>query len=114
MDETNSISQTHTGSLSKSLLVPGLVLNNKWEILDHIASGGKGDIYRAHQISLERVVALKVISPDFVDSFKDNPEELESEKERFRREVRIMAGIRHPNVLQLFDYDISQVGDFPI
>lgn len=114
MDETNSISQTHTGSLSKSLLVPGLVLNNKWEILDHIASGGKGDIYRAHQISLERVVALKVISPDFVDSFKDNPEELESEKERFRREVRIMAGIRHPNVLQVFDYDIAQVGDSPI
>lgn len=114
MDETNSISQAHTGSLSKSLLVPGLVLNNKWEILDHIASGGKGDIYRAHQISLERVVALKVISPDFVDSFKDNPEELESEKERFRREVRIMAGIRHPNVLQVFDYDIAQVGESPI
>ena len=114
MDETNSISQTHTGSLSKSLLVLGLVPNNKWEILDHIASGGKGDIYRAHQISLERVVALKVISPDFVDSFKDNPEELESEKERFRREVRIMAGIRHPNVLQVFDYDIAQVGDSPI
>ncbi len=111
MDETNPLSRTaHTGSISKSLLPPGLVLNNKWEILGHIASGGKGDIYRAHQISLERVVALKVISPDFVDSFKDNPEELESEKERFRREVRIMAGIRHPNVLQVFDYDVTQVG----
>lgn len=115
MDKTNSLSRTaHTGSISKSLLPSGLVLNNKWEILGHIASGGKGDIYRAHQISLERVVALKVISPDFVDSFKDNPEELESEKERFRREVRIMAGIRHPHVLQVFDYDMAQVGDSSI
>lgn len=115
MDETNSMMQTvQTSSISKTLLPSGLVLNNKWEILGHIASGGKGDIYRAHQISLERIVALKVISPDFVDSFKDNPEEFESEKERFRREVRIMAGIRHPNVLQVFDYDIAQVGDSTI
>ena len=115
VDDTKSLSQAgQTASMSKSMLLPGLVLNAKWEILDHIASGGKGDIYRAHQISLERVVALKVISPDFVDSFKDNPDELESEKERFRREVRIMAGIRHPNVLQVFDYDIAQVSDAPI
>lgn len=114
MDETNSTSQEEAGSLSKSLLPPGLILNNKWEILGHIASGGKGDIYRAHQISLERIVALKVISPDFVDSFKDNPEELESEKERFRREVRIMAGIRHPNVLQVFDYDMARVDESSI
>ena len=115
MNETNLPSQAEqTANIAKSMLPSGLVLNNKWEILGHIASGGKGDIYRAHQISLERVVALKVISPDFVDSFKDNPDELESEKERFRREVRIMAGIRHPNVLQVFDYDIADVDDSPI
>ena len=115
MNETKSLSQAaQTASMPKSMLPSGLVLNNKWEILGHIASGGKGDIYRAHQISLERVVALKVISPDFVDSFKDNPDELASEKERFRREVRIMAGIRHPNVLQVFDYDVAQVDDAPV
>jgi len=104
---------TSSGSAEASLPAQ-LVLNNKWEILGHIATGGKGEIYRAHQLSLERVVALKVISPDFVDSFKDNPEELESEKERFRREVRVMAGIRHPNVLQVFDYDTAIIGDAPI
>ena len=99
---------------AKRLLQSGLLLSNKWEILGHIASGGKGDIYRAHQVSLERVVALKVISPDFVDSLKDNPEELESEKERFRREVRVMASIHHPNVVQVFDYDIAQVDGSPL
>lgn len=109
MDETNSISQTYTGSLSKSPLPSGLVLSNKWEILGRIASGGKGDIYRAHQINLERTVALKVISPDFVESYKDNPDELASEMERFRREVRIMAGVHHPNVLQVYDYDTTLV-----
>lgn len=98
-----------TGAANKRLLEAGLVLNKKWEILGHIASGGKGDIYCAHQLNLERPVALKVISPEFVESFEDNPDELASEMERFRREVRIMAGVHHPNVLQVYDYDTARV-----
>ncbi|MFT4302620.1 MAG: protein kinase, partial [Desulfovibrio sp.] len=89
----------------KPLLKPGLILNDKWEILEHIASGGKGDVYRAHQKSLHRSVALKVVSSSFLDSLKDDISELEAERERFRREVRVMASIRHPNVLQVIDFD---------
>ena len=87
----------------------GLVLNGKWEILDHAGSGGKADVYRAHQKNLERNVALKVISPEFVESFEGHDEELASEIERFRREVQAMAKLRHPNVLQVFDYDSDTV-----
>lgn len=93
------------------LLKPGLILNDKWKILEHIASGGKGDVYRAHQKSLERNVALKVISSNFLGSFKDDAGELEAERERFRREVRVMASIRHPNVLQVFDFDMDSVNN---
>ena len=87
-------------------LPSGLVLNGKWEIIEHIASGGKGDVYRAHQKNLERNVALKIISPDFLD---DQEGDQAMEEERFRREVQAMAQIRHPNVLQVFDYDIADV-----
>lgn len=97
------------GRKPRNPLPAGLVLNGKWEILQHIASGGKGDVYRAHQKNLERSVALKVISQDFIESLEEQDEGLASEIERFRREVQAMAKIRHPNVLQVFDYDSDVV-----
>ena len=100
------LSSTGASRKPRCPLPSGLVLNGKWEIIEHIASGGKGDVYRAHQKNLERNVALKVISPDFLD---DQEGDMALEEERFRREVQAMAQIRHPNVLQVFDYDIADV-----
>ena len=112
--ELSVSSQDNSAGATVARLPSGLVLDEKWEILRHIASGGKGDIYLVHQINLQREVALKVISPDFIKSLADNKDELETERERFRREVLVMAGIRHPNVLQVYDYGISRVGDFDL
>lgn len=97
------------GRKPRNPLPPGLVLNSKWEILKHLASGGKGDVYLAHQKSLDRSVALKIISPDFMETIEEHEEEQAAEVERFRREVQAMAKIRHPNVLQVFDYDTAGV-----
>ena len=104
------MSSSHQGSIAKGpSLSPGLLLNNKWEIVRHIASGGKGEVYLAHQINLQRNVAVKIISPEFVASLDGNAGELSAEMERFRREVQVMASIRHPNVLQVFDYDTAEI-----
>jgi eukaryotic-like serine/threonine-protein kinase len=83
----------------------GVVLAHKYEILAHIASGGKGEVYRAKQLNLNREVAVKIISSEFIESYDDDPEELDSELERFRREVLAMAKLSHPNVLQVHDFD---------
>jgi len=90
----------------------GNVLNNKWVIIEFIGKGAMGEVYRAHQLNLKRDVAIKVISQEMLESFEDDPDEIETAFQRFRREVQAMAQIRHPNVLQIFDYgsDVIEKG----
>lgn len=92
-------------TLCKTTLKVGDVLNDKWVILDFIAKGGMGEVYRAHQTNLNRDVAIKVVSREWLESIDEDDEEAETLVQRFRREVQAMAQIRHPNVLQVFDYD---------
>lgn len=96
-------------SNGKSLLEIGTVLNKKWVILEFIGKGGMGEVYRAHQLNLKRDVAIKIISPDWLQSLEGDEEEIETGFQRFRREVHAMAQIRHPNFVQIFDHDSISV-----
>jgi serine/threonine-protein kinase len=87
------------------LLEKGDVLNGKWEIRDHIATGGMAEVYRARQVRLDREVAVKVISQEFLHSFEGDEKEIQIALQRFDREVKAMAQVRHPNVLQIYDHD---------
>lgn len=98
-----------TARSNPTTLRPGMNLGDKYEVLAHIASGGKGEVYRARQLKLGREVAVKIISAEFIRSYDDDQEELDSELERFRREVWAMARLRHPNVLQVHDFDRVEV-----
>jgi serine/threonine protein kinase len=82
----------------------GTVLNEKWVLLEFLGKGAMGEVYRAHQISLHRDVAVKTISEEFLKSMDEDGPDREVAIQRFHREVRSMAQIRHPNVLQVFDY----------
>lgn len=66
------------------------------EIIEPLARGGMGVVYKARQIKLQRVVAVKVIDPGLagVPEFT----------QRFEREARALAVLNHPNVVQIFDY----------
>jgi serine/threonine-protein kinase len=85
------------------------VLNDKWVILELIGKGGMGEVYRAHQLNLKRDVAIKVISREWLQTLEDDVEEIEKGLQRFRREVQAMSQIRHPNVLQIFDYGTDTI-----
>jgi len=87
----------------------GTVLNGKWVILEFIAKGGMGEIYRAHQLNLKRDVAIKIISKEWLDDIAEDPEEKENALKRFRQEVHAMAQIRHPNVIQIYDFDTAKI-----
>lgn len=95
---------------AKNTLRVGEVLNDKWVILEFIAKGGMGEVYRAHQLNLKRDVAIKIISKEWLDGLADNEEGLQSGLQRFRNEVEAMAQVRHPNVLHIFDYGSITVG----
>jgi serine/threonine protein kinase len=67
-----------------------------YEILEHIESGGQGDVYQARHLRLERVVALKVL--------RANGDEDSQQLARFHREGRLSARLDHPNIVRIYDY----------
>jgi serine/threonine protein kinase len=67
-----------------------------YEIVDHIATGGMGAVYRAHEIGTGQVVALKILLPDLAK----RPALLE----RFRREAKTTSRLNHRNIVGIHDY----------
>jgi serine/threonine protein kinase len=81
------------------MLQPGDILSG-YRIESILGRGGMGIVYRAHQLSMQRAVALKVLSAEFLDD--------EAFRERFRREGRIAAQLDHPNILPVFEADEAE------
>lgn len=67
-----------------------------FELLERIGAGGMGEVYRARQVSLERDVAVKLLS---YNKFENRQEALE----RFQREAKVLAKLSHPNVVPIID-----------
>ncbi|HTU18851.1 MAG TPA: protein kinase [Gemmataceae bacterium] len=76
-------------------LSPGTCLG-KYKVLEHIATGGMGTVYKASDEELRRVVALKVLDT----ALAEKPNTLE----RFRREARHAARLTHKNIVTLYEY----------
>ncbi len=68
-----------------------------FEVTERVGSGGMGNVYRARQISLDRFVALKVLSKDLAENRKFI--------ELFHREARSAGQINHPSLVQVYDVD---------
>ena len=71
-------------------LAPGSRLG-VYEVRELIGAGGMGEVYRGHDIKLNRSVALKILP----DVFAQDPDRLG----RFRREAQVLASLNHPNAL---------------
>jgi serine/threonine protein kinase len=97
------------GTTREPVLKKGDLLGERWEIIEHIATGGKGEVYRARQTNLDREVAVKIVSPQLIEAYHGDQEEIDGEMARFRREVLAMARARHPNVLTVFDFETAVV-----
>lgn len=104
-----SITTTTRSVPKRPLLQRGTVLNDKWEVLRHLATGGKGEIYCARQRNLNREVVVKTVSAEYLAEFGDDREEVQTEIQRFHREAMAMAQIRHPYVVQVYDQDAATI-----
>jgi len=93
------------------IFASGHVIADKYVILDFVGKGAFGEVYRAHQLSLQRDVAIKVVSRDWLQSLEVDDGEIDSALQRFRREVQAMARVRHPNVLQIYDHGSVVISD---
>ncbi|MGA9262343.1 MAG: serine/threonine-protein kinase [Desulfobacterales bacterium] len=90
------------------LFKTGSMIDEKWVLIERIGKGGMGEVYRAHQLNLNRDVAIKIISEELLESFKDNSEEKAAVLDRLHREVQTMAQVRHTNILQIYDFGTLQ------
>src|SRR5215471_10029026 len=67
-----------------------------YRLVERIGRGGMATVYRAYHPGLDRYVAIKVM-PEF---FADDP----VYRERFQQEARSVARLKHPNILEVFDF----------
>jgi tRNA A-37 threonylcarbamoyl transferase component Bud32 len=71
----------------------------KYRIVEHLGRGGMAEVYKAYQSNLDRYVAIKMMHAFLAD-----------EKEfltRFEREAKVVATLRHPNIVQVYDFDFE-------
>src|SRR5437870_5331900 len=69
----------------------------KYDVIERLGRGGMAEVYKAYQPSLDRFVAIKLLHPFLAD----DPEF----KDRFEREARNVARLRHPNIVQVYDFE---------
>ena len=82
----------------------GRVLNDKFRIVEALGAGGMGRVYKAVQAPLERLVAIKVLNPQYSEG-KDP-----GFQKRFFLEAAVTARLRHPNTVTIIDYGKTDDG----
>jgi serine/threonine protein kinase len=71
----------------------------KYRMLEPLGRGGMAQVYKAYHPQLDRYVAVKILRSDLVEE--------EEFLARFRREARAVAALRHPNIVQIYDFDVQ-------
>ena len=78
----------------------GKKLDGRYELLELIGVGGMADIYKARDITEDRVVAVKILKTEFAAS--------EDFMRRFRNESKAIALLSHPNIVKIYDVGFTE------
>ena len=82
------------------MIEPGMIIEERYELIEKIGSGGMSDVYKAKCHKLNRFVAIKFLKPEYCED--------ENFIENFRREAQAAAALLHPNVVSV--YDVNETG----
>ena len=74
----------------------GKTIGGKYRIVERLGRGGMAEVYKALQTNLERYVAIKLMHPFLADD--------QGFAARFEREAKSVAALRHPNIVQVYDF----------
>lgn len=77
------------------MLQPGTMLQERYEILEKIGSGGMSEVYKAKCHKLNRLVAIKVLKTEFISDA--------TFVSKFKMEAQAAAGLSHPNIVSIYD-----------
>ena len=84
-----------TPQRSQPLLEVGSIIGGRYEILEMLGVGGMGEVYKARDLALGRLVAFKVIRPELATS----PAIID----RFKQEILLSSNVTHKNVIRIYD-----------
>ncbi len=71
----------------------------RYRVLEPLGRGGMARVYRAYHPQLDRYVAIKLLRSDLLED--------EAFLARFQREARAVANLRHPHIVQVYDFDVE-------
>jgi serine/threonine-protein kinase len=71
----------------------------RYRVIRLLGAGAMGEVYLAWELNLERYVAIKLLAPGLNESIED--------RERFRREARVLAGLNHPHIVPVYSFERS-------
>jgi len=77
----------------------GMLLNNRYQLLERLGSGGMSDVFHARDLMLERSVAIKVLHENYSND--------DAFQRRFRQEARAAANLSHPNIVTVHDFGLD-------
>lgn len=77
------------------MIKQGMLISERYEILDKVGSGGMADVYKAKCHRLNRFVAIKVLKQEYSNDTKF--------VSKFRAEAQSVAGLSHPNIVNVYD-----------
>ena len=95
-----------TTSQIQRLALPsiGEVLAERYEVHKLVARGGMACIFRGRHIGLDLVVAIKVLDPSVLSETRSGA------AVRFTREAQLASRLKHPSIVEIFDYGVTEAG----
>jgi eukaryotic-like serine/threonine-protein kinase len=83
---------------------PGVLLDNKYRLAERIGGGGMGDVFRAENVLAGREVAIKFLHAELAQN--------EDLAQRFFQEAQAVNRIRHPNIVDVLDAGVGEMGPY--